>query len=107
MGYFDSTIMRSLFFSLFLLSAATCYGQIDSITRTKGESPRTAQQPVMIPGIDSPVSAPGTLMQAPANPNAAAPMKDDKKRRRTSAPSDPRSFGVAVPLGKPKRDTLR
>jgi hypothetical protein len=100
--------MRSLFFSLVLLSATvTCYGQIDSVTRVKGESPRTAQQPVMIPGIDSPTSAPGTLLQSPPNPNAAAPAKDDKKRRRTSPPSDPRSFGVSVPLGKPKRDTLR
>ncbi|WP_461141993.1 hypothetical protein [Spirosoma pomorum] len=99
--------MRSLFFSLFVLSAATCFGQIDSITRSKGESPRTAQQPVMIPGIDSPTSAPGTLLQSPPNPNAAAPAKDDKKRRRTNAPSNPRAFGVAVPLGKSKRDTLR
>lgn len=88
------------------LWVSVCCGQTDS-TRSSQDSPRPA---VPIPGVDTPLSGPGTLLQSSPNPNAVAvPEKKGRKRRlKTSPPSDPRAFGVAVPLegAKAKKDTL-
>ncbi|RIV27093.1 hypothetical protein DYU11_01895 [Fibrisoma montanum] len=99
--------MRSLVLILFIsgstLSAG--FGQIDTV---KANRPvRSAQTHTPIPGVDAPLSAPGTLLQSPPNPNEAATIQQQQGKRRTAPPSDPRAFGVSVPLGKPKRDTLR
>ena len=101
-------IRSLLIFPLLSLCAQLCFGQTDSTaTRSSGASPNA---PVPIPGIDTPLSGPGTMLQSSPNPNAVAvPQRKGKKRRlRTSPPSDPRAFGVAIPLdgGKTKKDTL-
>ena len=93
-----------LLFSLFNLCASVCIAQTDSVRR-----PEPSSRPaVQIPGIDTPLSGPGTLLQSSPNPNAVPlPERKGNKRRRTSRPTDPRAFGVAVPLGKARKDTLR
>ncbi|GAB3561139.1 hypothetical protein GCM10027578_01210 [Spirosoma luteolum] len=98
--------MRLLLLSFLCCAALTSYAQTDT---TRRPAPARSQtQPVVPPGVDSPLSAPGTLMQSPPNPGASAePTTPSGKRRRTSPPASPRAFGVSVPLGKPKRDTLR
>ncbi|WP_461048734.1 hypothetical protein [Spirosoma arcticum] len=95
-----------LIFSLLSLCASVCFGQTDTTQR-----PQPSSRPaVQIPGIDTPLSGPGTLLQSSPNPNAVAvPQKRGRKGRlRTSPPSDPRAFGVAIPLegAKTKKDTL-
>ncbi|GAB3976634.1 hypothetical protein GCM10028806_36600 [Spirosoma terrae] len=101
--------MRPLLLSfVFSACASVCFGQADTskIVREPARSP-SAQVP--IPGIDAPLSGPGTLMQSSPQPNAVAtPQKVGKKGKvTTNPPSDPRAFGVAVPVGKAKKDTLR
>lgn len=88
------------------LWVSVCCGQTDS-TRSSQDSPRPT---VPIPGIDTPLSGPGTLLQSSPSPNAVpVPETKGRKRRRTSPPSDPRAFGVAIPLegAKAKKDTLK
>jgi hypothetical protein len=97
------TVMLFIFAGLYTL---TCHGQNDSTRKTEGPTPSQ----VIIPGVDAPVSAPGTLMQSSTQSNAVAtPAQSDRKRRRvrTAPPSDPRAFGVAIPIGEPKKDTIR
>lgn len=85
------------------LCAPVCFGQTDS-TRSSQDSPRS---PASIPGIDTPMSGPGTLLQSSPGPNpVVAPERKGGKRRRTNAPSNPRAFGVGIPLGGAKKDTL-
>lgn len=100
-GMLQSTVV----FLLLISSASICFSQTDT-SRKAQPSP---QPVVQIPGIDTPLSGPGTLLQSSPNPNAVAvPQKRGKKGRlRTSPPSDPRAFGVAVPLGGAKKDTLK
>lgn len=97
--------MRFLLITL-LLSAGTSAGfaQLDTARRAP-TAPSTA--PVPIPGVDSPISGPGTLLQSTPNPNAQPQRKQGRRNRRTSPPSDPRAFGVAVPLPESRKDTLR
>jgi len=95
--------MRLIVFTLFIcMSTLTCFGQNDS---TKIDH-RSTHPSVMIPGIDSPMSGPGTLMQSSPNPNQL-PEATKQTKGRTTPPSDPRAFGVGIPLGKAKKDSLR
>ncbi|GAB3513310.1 hypothetical protein GCM10027341_55190 [Spirosoma knui] len=97
--------MRPFLFLLASLYTSVCFAQNDSTKQTQGP----AQTQVLIPGIDSPVSSPGALMQSSPRPNAvpAAQPAQRKGKVRTAPPSDPRAFGVGIPVGKPKKDTLR
>ena len=95
--------MRPALFTLFAcLCALASFGQKNDSTNIDH---RSTHPNVMIPGVDSPISAPGTLMQSSPNPNQLPPSTDNKKRK-TTPPTDPRAFGVAVPLEKTKRDSL-
>ncbi|QMW03265.1 hypothetical protein [Spirosoma foliorum] len=94
--------MRTLlFFFAASLSGSLCLAQTDSSKVTVQEP---VQRQVAIPGVDTPLSGGGLTAQTPANP--IPPVQNDKKRK-TMPPSDPRAFGVSVPLGKAKKDTLR
>jgi hypothetical protein len=100
--------MRLLLASVLFCAAVSAYGQQADSTTIQRQPPTNGTQPVLPPGIDSPLSAPGTLMQSTPNPSAAAePLNKNGQRKRTAPPSSPRSFGVSIPLGKPKRDTTR
>lgn len=92
-------------FSLLMLSASVGFSQTDTARKAQ-PSPNPV---IQIPGIDTPLSGPGTLLQSSPNPNAVVvPQKKGKKGRlKTNPPSDPRAFGVAVPLGGAKKDTLK
>lgn len=83
------------------LYGSFCFGQADSS--------KTLQQPVQkqvaVPGVDTPVSGGGLTAQTPTNPLPVT--QDGDKKRKTQPPSDPRSFGVAVPIGKSKKDTTQ
>ncbi|WP_420148062.1 hypothetical protein [Spirosoma sp.] len=81
------------------LFGTICFGQADSSKTTQ----QPTEKQIAIPGVDTPVSGGGLTAQTPENP-VVMPKNGDKKRR-TQPPSDPRSFGVAVPLGKTKKDT--
>ena len=82
---------------------STCFGQTDSSKTTQ----QPVQRQVAVPGVDTPTSGGGLTAQTPPN-NAAIPPGDDKNRKgKTQPPSDPRSFGVSVPIGKARKDTLR
>ena len=95
--------MRYAFFLLLSgLCSSLCLGQID----TTQNAQRSASPPVLTPGINSPLSAPGTMMQAPVQPNAM-PMPAKNGKRKTTPPADPRAFGVGIPIGKTKKDSLR
>lgn len=83
------------------LSGSVCFGQADSAKTTQ----QPVQKQIAVPGVDTPVSGGGLTAQTPENP-VITPKNGDKKRK-TQPPSDPRSFGVAVPIGKTKKDTLR
>jgi hypothetical protein len=90
-----------IFFALSVYGSL-CFGQADSSKTTQ----QPVQKQVFVPGVDTPVSGPGLTAQTPANP-VVTPQSGDKKQRKTQPPSDPRSFGVALPIGKSKKDTLR
>ena len=80
---------------------SVCFGQADS-SKTVREP---VQKQVAVPGVDTPVSGGGLTAQTPENP-VITPNNGDKKRK-TQPPSDPRAFGVSVPIGKAKKDSLR
>ncbi len=82
------------------LYSPICFGQADSSKTTR----EPVQKQVSVPGIDTPISGPGMTAQVPTNP--VPPAKNNKKRK-TMPPSDPRAFGISVPVGKTKKDTLR
>ncbi|GAB4027210.1 hypothetical protein [Spirosoma koreense] len=85
------------------LSGSICYGQSDSTKTVK----QPVEKQVAIPGVDTPVSGGGMTAQEPLNGDTA-PLTNPKKRKgKTQPPSDPRSFGVSIPVGKTKKDTLR
>ena len=98
--------MRCLLFSFLLFGASSvCIAQVDTAGFDRSRVQKAPQREVLIPGINSPTSSPGTLMQSSPNPNTLPP---DQRDRKTSPPSDPRAFGVAIPLEKrAKKDTLR
>lgn len=60
---------------------------------------------VSIPGVDTPVSGPGLTAQVPEN-QAPVPQAGEKESK-ILPPSDPRAFGISIPLGKTKKDTLK
>lgn len=94
--------MRTLlFFFAASLSGSLCFAQNDS-TKTVIQEPTVKQ--VAIPGVDTPISGGGMTAQTPTNP---LPAVQNNKKRKTLPPSDPRAFGVSVPVGKAKKDTLR
>ncbi|WP_040006461.1 hypothetical protein [Fibrisoma limi] len=99
--------MRSLVLLLFISGSALSTGFAQSDTVKANRPVRSAQTHTPIPGVDAPLSAPGTLLQSPPNPNEAATIQQQQGNRKTAPPSDPRAFGVSIPLGKTKRDTLR
>ena len=78
-----------------------------SVCFAQSDSSRTTQQPVQkqvsIPGVDTPISGGGNTAQVPTNP---VPPVQNNKKRKTQPPSDPRAFGVSVPIGKTKKDSL-
>ncbi|MFD2569600.1 hypothetical protein ACFSUS_03090 [Spirosoma soli] len=83
-----------------------CFGQSDSTLR---QQKPPVQEQILIPGVDSPISSPGTLMQSSTRPNeVVTPGSNQRKRKgRTTPPSDPRAFGVGIPVGEAKKDTTR
>ncbi|WP_338874689.1 hypothetical protein WBJ53_03630 [Spirosoma sp. SC4-14] len=99
--------MRPVLLIIFLtLYVSVCRGQIDT-TRARREPSPSAQVP--IPGIDTPLSGPGTLLQSSPQPNAVVTPQNSRKKRKlkTMPPSDPRAFGVAIPIESTKKDTIR
>ncbi|GAB3943730.1 hypothetical protein GCM10028805_10380 [Spirosoma harenae] len=95
--------MRTVIICLTMSLAGTlCFAQADS---SKIVNQEPVQRQVAIPGIDTPTSGPGLTAQVPTN--TPPPPQNGRKTRRTQPPSDPRNFGVAVPIGKAKKDTLR
>ncbi len=89
-----------LFLSLSLYGSVA-FAQIDSSKTTR----MPVQRKVFIPGVDTPISGGGMTAQTPVN--QTMPAQDDNKKRKTQPPSDPRAFGVSIPLGKTKQDTLK
>lgn len=86
--------------------AASLYG---SVVFAQRDSSKTTKMPVRrdvsIPGVDTPISGGGMTAQMPVVTPQPAPNTD--KKRRTQPPSNPRAFGVSIPLEKAKKDTLR
>jgi hypothetical protein len=111
--------MRPILFSILIsLGSFSAFAQTDSVLKPNvpprtqvitptNNPPQTSGSPqVLTPANGSPLSTPGTLMQAPADPNATL-REEGRNKRKTTPPSDPKAFGVAVPLGKTKPDTLK
>lgn len=97
--------MRYILLSCLLFSiSSVCVAQRDTTGFKRSRAEKAPQREVMIPGVNSPTSSPGTLLQSSPDPNV---LPADQQGRKTSPPSDPRAFGVAIPLGKSKKDTLR
>lgn len=98
--------MRYILFSFLLLGVSSVgFAQRDTTGFKRSRARKAPQREVLIPGINSPTSSPGTLMQSSPDPNV---LPADQRDRKTSPPSDPRAFGVAIPLEKrAKKDTLR
>ena len=92
-----------IFFAVSLYSSI-CFGQADTSKVVQHEP---VDREISIPGIDTPMSGPGLTAQVPFN--SPPPTRKGDKKRKTLPPSDPRAFGVALPLEQqaPKRDTLR
>ncbi len=99
--------MRCLLFSFLLVGVSSvCVAQVDTAGFDRSRARKAPQREVLIPGINSPTSSPGTLMQSSPDPNVLP--ADQRKTRRTSPPSDPRAFGISIPLEKRvKKDTLK
>ena len=96
--------MRTLvFFLAASLSGSICLAQSDSSKVVQQPQKAPVEKQVAIPGIDTPISGCGMTAQTPMNP---VPPAQNNKKRKTLPPSDPRSFGVSVPVGKAKKDTL-
>lgn len=94
--------------SLLIGSSIICSAQVDTtgFKRSRQDESRRPEPEVLIPGVNSPTSSPGTLMQSSPDPNVLP--ADQRKKRRTSPPSDPRAFGLSIPLEKrAKKDTLK
>ena len=95
--------MRAILFFIFI----SLYG---SIAFAQGDSSKTTKMPVRrdvaIPGVDTPISGGGVTAQMPVNPTM--PAQNGNKKRKTQPPSNPRAFGVSIPLekDKAKKDTL-
>ncbi len=98
---------RAVLISVWLASATiVCYGQRD----TARPAPPPANPPIMTPGIDSPISAPGTMLQSSMQTQPERPLRRKRKGKRgmqVEPLSDPRGFGVAIPIGTAKKDSLR
>ncbi|OIN56221.1 hypothetical protein [Arsenicibacter rosenii] len=98
---------RAVVISIWLASASfICYGQRD----TARPAPAPANPPIMTPGIDSPISAPGTMLQSSTRTQPERPVRRKRKGKRgirIEPLSDPRGFGVAIPIGTAKKDSLR
>lgn len=60
---------------------------------------------VSIPGVDTPVSSPGLTAQVPEN--QVPVLQPGQKEPKILPPSDPRAFGISIPLGKTKKDTIK
>lgn len=90
--------------SVLIVLAISLFG---SVCVAQSDTSKTIQQPVpkqvSIPGVDTPISGGGMTAQTPANP--VLPVQNNKQRK-TQPPSDPRAFGVSVPIGKTKKDSL-
>ncbi|MCX6214375.1 hypothetical protein [Spirosoma sp.] len=98
--------MRTFLFLLAVsLSGSACFAQSDSLKKVEQTPVQQSPSPkqVAIPGVDTPLSGGGMTAQTPNNP---IPPVQDNKKRKTLPPSDPRAFGVSVPIGKTKKDTL-
>ncbi|WP_020605042.1 hypothetical protein [Spirosoma spitsbergense] len=91
---------------IIIFLSVSLYG---SIAFAQSDSSKTTRMPVrrevFIPGVNTPISGGGVTAQMPVNPTM--PAQDDNKKRKTQPPSDPRAFGVSIPLEKAKKDTLR
>lgn len=97
---------RVLLCTLFLaLCSVVGFGQTDTSRRSAPEPSSRPQ--VIIPGVDAPMSGPGTLLQSSPNPNTLPAAQPGDKKRKTAPPTDQKAFGVGIPLGKAKKDTLR
>ena len=100
--------MRSFLLLLSIsLCSSFCYSQIDTTKHTEPSVSPQAQVP--IPGVDTPISGPGTLLQSSPQTNVMPLNEPNRKKRKgsTNPPTDPRAFGVGIPIGKTKKDTLR
>ncbi|GAB3889420.1 hypothetical protein [Spirosoma agri] len=101
--------MRSILFFLSVgLYSSVCLGQVDMDTTKAPREPSPTTR-VAIPGVDTPLSGPGTMMQSTPDPTAVVQPQDNRRKRKnkTVPPTDPRAFGVGVPIGKTKKDSLR
>lgn len=92
-----------VFFLTVSLSGCASVAHRDSAKVTTQMTPPPKE--VFIPGVDTPVSGPGMTAQVPEN-QAPVPQAGEKEPN-VLPPSDPRSFGISIPLGKPKKDTIR
>ena len=95
--------MRVILFFIFTsLYGSIAFAQSDSSKTTKAP----VQRDVAIPGIDTPISGGGLTAQMPEN--TPLPARNDNKKRKTQPPTNPRAFGVSIPLekDKAKKDTL-
>lgn len=99
--------MRSIPFCFLLIGlSSVCFAQVDTAGFDRSRAAQAPQREVLIPGINSPTSSPGTLLQSSPDPNTLP--ADQRGKRRTTPPTDPRAFGVGIPLEKRvKKDTLR
>ena len=86
------------------LSSSLSFGQADSTKTTQ----QPVEKQVAIPGVDTPTSGGGLTAQEPAT---LAPVTtpqnidgDKKRKRKTQPPSDPRAFGVSVPIEPGKKE---
>ncbi|GAB3772346.1 hypothetical protein GCM10028818_12440 [Spirosoma horti] len=96
--------MRTLvFFLAASLTGSICIAQSDTARIVQQTQQEPVERQVAIPGVDTPISGGGMTAQTPMNP---VPPVQNNKKRKTLPPSDPRAFGVSVPVGKAKRDTL-
>jgi hypothetical protein len=98
--------MRTLvFFLAASLTGSICLAQSDTAKIVRETQQEPVERQVAIPGVDTPISGGGMTAQTPMNP---VPPAQNNKKRKTQPPSDPRAFGVSVPVGggKAKRDTL-
>ena len=79
--------MRCVLFSILLFSVSSvCVAQVDTTGFKQSRTQQAPQREVLIPGVNSPASSPGTLMQSSPDPNV---LPADQRDRKTSPPSAP------------------
>ncbi len=87
------------------LSGSLSFGQADSTKTTQ----QPVEKQVAIPGIDTPTSGGGLTAQEPTNimPVSTPQNTDKKRKRKNQPPSDPRAFGVSVPIEPDRKEPAK